>query len=186
MLKIKIILGSTREGRFSEKVGPWIKSLVEESGVTPILLDLRDFPMPFLNDSVSPAHIEGAYKEDTVNTWAQEIAGADGFIVVTPEYNHGYSAVLKNALDNIFKEWNNKPIAFVAYGSMGGARVVEQLRAVAIELLMVPIRNAVHIVAPWNLLNDDDTLKQNALDPYTNSAKEMIDQLVEMTKTMRK
>jgi NAD(P)H-dependent FMN reductase len=79
--------------------------------------------------------------------WAAKISEADGYIIVSPEYNHGYSAVLKNAIDWVFPEWRNKPVGFVGYGNAGGARAIEQLRQVAIELQMVPIRSAVHIPA---------------------------------------
>ena len=87
----------------------------------------------------------GKYANEIVKTWAEKINEGDAFIIVTPEYNHGYPAVLKNALDSIFQEWNKKAVGFVSYGNAGGARSVEQLRQVVIELQMVPIRNAVHI-----------------------------------------
>jgi len=85
------------------------------------------------------------YTNEVARKWTDKIAEADGYIIVTAEYNHGYPAVLKNALDYIFKEWNRKAVGFVGYGGAGGARAIEQLRQVAVELQMVPIRNAVHI-----------------------------------------
>lgn len=145
-ISIKIIAGSTREGRFSDKAAAWIaKELKKHEGVLVDILDLRDFAMPFFNEPVSPAYKEEPYKNEAVARFTAKIAEADGFIAATPEYNHGYPAVLKNALDYVYQEWNNKPIAFVSYGSVSGARSVEQLRLVAIELQMAPIRSEVNI-----------------------------------------
>jgi NAD(P)H-dependent FMN reductase len=106
--------------------------------------------MPFFDEPVSPSMIKEPYANPAVQAWTKKIAEGDAFIIVSPEYNHGYSAVLKNALDYVYKEWNNKPVGFVSYGSVGGARAIEQLRQVAVELQMAPIRNSVHI--PWSLL----------------------------------
>jgi len=145
-LKIKIIIGSTRQNRFSEKPAQWIFEEAKKlEGVEAELLDLRDYPMPFFNDPMSPSMAKGQYSNQVVKKWADKINDGDAFIIVSPEYNHGYSAVLKNAFDVIYPEWNRKPIGFVSYGSALGARAVEQLRQVAIELQMVPIRNAIHI-----------------------------------------
>lgn len=145
-LNIGIIVGSTRPNRFSDKPAEWIHAKAKNSqGMEPELLDLRDWPMPFYNEPMSPMYLEGKYTDEVVKKWVKKIGELDGFIIITPEYNHGYPAVLKNALDFPYAEWNNKPVAFVTYGSVGGARSVEQLRLVAIELQMAPIREAVHI-----------------------------------------
>lgn len=128
-------------------------------------------------EGTSPAQVEGAYGKLEVDKWAGKIAEADGFIFVTPEYNHGYSSALKNNLDYIYKEWNKKPMCIVSYGGTGGARVVEQLRAVAIELQMVPIRNSVNIMNPWNLTEMDGSLKAGALDVYVKTAQNTLTQL---------
>ncbi|MBI3046663.1 MAG: NAD(P)H-dependent oxidoreductase [Candidatus Harrisonbacteria bacterium] len=180
-LKIKIILGSTRQSRFSDKPGAWILAEAsKKEEVSAELLDLRDYPMPFYDDSVSPAMIkDGAYSNEVVKKWAVKIKDADAFIIVTPEYNHGISGVLKNALDSVYAEWNNKPVCFVSYGSVGGARSVEQLRLVTIELQMAPVRNAVHIMGgPWNLLEENGKLKSGAFDPYQKSVEGMLNQLL--------
>jgi NAD(P)H-dependent FMN reductase len=145
-LKIKIIVGSTRQGRFSEKPAQWIHEEAKKlDGVDAELLDLRDYPMPFFESPMSPSMAQGKYENEVVKKWAAKIKEGDAFIIVTPEYNHGYPAVLKNAMDVIYPEWNRKPVGFVAYGSAMGARSVEQLRQVAVELQMAPIRNAIHI-----------------------------------------
>lgn len=145
-IKIKVILGSTRQNRFSEKPAQWIFEEAKKlEGIEAELLDLRDYPMPFFESSMSPSMAQGKYEDETIKKWAEKINDGDAFIIVSPEYNHGYSAVLKNAMDVIYPEWNRKPIGFVSYGSALGARSVEQLRQVAVELQMAPIRHAIHI-----------------------------------------
>jgi NAD(P)H-dependent FMN reductase len=145
-IKIKVIVGSTRQGRFSEKPAQWIYEEAKKlNGVEVELLDLRDYEIPFFESPVSPSMAQGRYENEVVQKWAAKISEGDAFIIVTPEYNHGYPAVLKNAMDVIYHEWNRKPVGFVAYGSAMGARSVEQLRQVAIELQMAPIRHAIHI-----------------------------------------
>ena len=145
-IKIKVIIGSTRQNRFSEKPSNWILEEAKKlEGIEVELLDLRDYAMPFFEDPMSPSMAKGSYSNKVVKKWAEKINEGDAFIIVTPEYNHGYPAVLKNAMDVIYPEWNRKPVGFVSYGGALGARVVEQLRQVAVELQMAPIRNAIHI-----------------------------------------
>lgn len=145
-VKIQIIVGSTREGRFSDKAATWIAGeFKKQEGIAVEALDLRDYDMPFFNEAVSPSFKQEPYKNEAVARFTSKIAEGDAFVIVTPEYNHGTSGVLKNALDWVYQEWNNKPVAFISYGSVGGARAVEQLRLTAIELQMAPIRAAVHI-----------------------------------------
>src|SRR3990172_6837906 len=98
--------------------------------------------MPFFNEPMSPSFKREPYKNEAVARFTKKIAEGDDFVMVTTEYNDGTSSVLKNALDWVYPEWNNKPVAFVSYGSVGGARAVEQLRLNAVELQMAPIRNA--------------------------------------------
>lgn len=146
IIEVRVIAGSTREGRFSGRAADWIaKELVKREGVSAEILDLRDYDMPFFNEAMSPAAKQTPYKNEAVARFTAKVAGGDAFVIVTPEYNHGTSGVLKNAMDWVYQEWNNKPVAFVSYGSVGGARAVEHLRLIAVELQMAPIRNAVHI-----------------------------------------
>jgi NAD(P)H-dependent FMN reductase len=143
---IQIILGTDREGRFSEKAGAWLMDrLGARSDLQVELVDLRDYPLPFYDQTVPPALGHRDYPPE-VARWASKVEEADGYIVVTAEYNHGYPALLKNALDHAFPEFNRKPVAFVGYGNVGGARAIEQLRLVTVELEMAPLRHAVHIL----------------------------------------
>jgi NAD(P)H-dependent FMN reductase len=144
--RIQVIIGSTRPKRFSEKPARYIfDELSKRQDVVCELVDLRDWPLPFYDEPISPASNKGNYANELGKKWAAKVGEADGYIIVTPEYNHGYPAVLKNAIDWVFPEWNGKPVGFVGYGNVGGARAIEQLRQVVIELQMVPIRNAIHI-----------------------------------------
>lgn len=143
---IGIILGSTRQGRFGERPANWIHDIARQrSDMTVELIDLRDYPLPMFDEAASPAWRPPAHAE--AQRWAARLATLDGLIVVTPEYNHGYPGVLKNALDHAYAEFVRKPIGFVGYGGAGASRSIEQLRLVAIELQMAPVRNAVHIGA---------------------------------------
>lgn len=167
MKKIKIILGSTREGRNSDKVTNWFLKAVKELPETDLsfeIVDLKEWNLPFLESPFPPS--TGKYPEGKVTEWAKEIEEADGFVVVTPEYNHGYPAVLKNALDLIYKEWNGKPVAFVSYGAVsGGIRAVEQLRQVAIELRMIPLKDEINIHLIWQAFNESEDLKDESIKP---------------------
>src|SRR5712671_398529 len=147
MTAISVIIGSTRQGRFSEKPAQWIfQRLKNRGGIDAQLLDLRDFPMPFFDQAVPPA-MPGRppYENEIVRKWTAAIGASDGFIFVTPEYNYGPAAVLKNAIDWVYPEWNRKAAAFVSYGGAMGARSVQQLREVSIEVQLAPIRSSVHI-----------------------------------------
>lgn len=152
MIKIQIILGSTRPQRQSEKVGKWILEQISKNPeLDAELIDLRDWPLPFYNEIAGPSGLQGNFSVEIAKKWGEKVKEADGYIIIAPEYNHSYPAVLKNALDYAYSQWNNKPVAFVAYGgTAAGARSVEQLRLVAVELQMAPIREAVHIPNIWS------------------------------------
>lgn len=144
---IQVILGTTRPGRFSDKVGAWLVDRMERrADLTVELLDLRDHPLPIYELDVAPARGGRDYETPAVRRFGERLDRADGYIVVTGEYNHGYSSSLKNALDHVFPELHRKPITFAAYGQVGGARAVEQLRQVVVEMEMAPLRHAVHIL----------------------------------------
>jgi NAD(P)H-dependent FMN reductase len=145
--RIQVILASTRPGRFGEKPAAWLMDrLSKRTDLDAELVDLRDHPLPIFDQPVPPTHTLRDYPNETIARWGRTIDEADGFIVVTPEYNHGYPASLKNTLDFIFPELGRKPITFVGYGNVGGARAIEQLRLVAVEFEMAPLRHAIHIL----------------------------------------
>jgi NAD(P)H-dependent FMN reductase len=146
-LKVGVILASTREGRRGEGYARWIVELVTaHAQLEPELIDLREYRLPNYDYAAMPSVAEKAYADPTARRWVEKIRALDGYVVMTPEYNHGYPGGLKNAMDHASLAWANKPIAFVSYGgTAGGARAVEQLRLVAIELRMVPIRDEVNV-----------------------------------------
>ena len=139
MIEIAIIVGSTRPGRRAEHIAKWVHAIAERRGDARFeLVDIADFNLPFL-DEPAPAMM-GTYTQQHTRSWAARINFFDGFVFVTPEYNHGISASLKNAIDFLYKEWNNKAAGFVGYGAGDGARGVEQLRLVMAELQVATVR----------------------------------------------
>jgi NAD(P)H-dependent FMN reductase len=137
--KIGIILGSTRPGRNGEAVARWVHELAAQRGDAEFeLVDLLDYKLPHLDEEFPPSL--GRYAQPHTQAWAAKIASFDGFVFVTPEYNHSTSGALKNAIDFLYAEWNNKACAFVSYGSVGGTRAVEHLRLIAAELQMADVR----------------------------------------------
>lgn len=139
-------MGSTRQSRFSERPAQYIfEELSKVPEVEAELLDLRDYPMSFYDAAVSPSRGKGKYDDKLVQEWANKIADGDAFVIVTPEYNHGYPAVLKNAIDVLFPEWGRKAVGFISYGSAGGARAIEQLVQVAVEVRLVPIGKSINV-----------------------------------------
>jgi NAD(P)H-dependent FMN reductase len=145
-IKIQIIIGSTRQNRFSEKPANYLfEELKKREDTQAELIDLRDWPLPFYDEPVSVGANKGIYSNPMGAQWAAKIGEGDGYVIVSPEYNHGYTAVLKNALDWVYPEWNKKPVGFVSYGNAGGARAIEQLRQVVVELKMIPMFNSIHI-----------------------------------------
>jgi len=142
MPRIGVILGSTRPNRNGEQVARWVYDIAAQRADAEFeLVDLRDYPLPHLDEPMPPSF--GQYANDHTKEWARKIASFDGFVIVTPEYNHGTSGVLKNAIDYLYAEWNNKAVAFVSYGAVGGARAAEHLRLVAGELQMADVRQQV-------------------------------------------
>ena len=187
MTVISVIIGSTREGRFSEKPARWIlRHLAKRDGVDARLLDLRDFPMPFFDQRVPPsAPGRPPYADEHVKKWTAAIAESDGFVFVTPEYNYGAPAVLKNAIDWVYPEWNRKAAGFVSYGSAMGARSVQQLRETAIELQLAPVRSSVHVPVPtlWAHFKGGDV--DAGLAELEGPAAKLIDDLLWWTAALK-
>ena len=184
-LAIGIVVASVREGRRGEAFGRWIHALVaERPNIRPVLLDLKEWPLPAYGLRDSPMAAERTYAPGTLERrWADQISALDGFVIVTPEYSHGYPGALKNVLDHLYAAWNYKPVGFVSYGGFAaGARAVEQLRLVAIELRMVPIRDEVNLRL-IGLAVDEDAFPSDEL--YLKRATAMIDELLWWTQVMK-
>ncbi|MFD1712935.1 NADPH-dependent FMN reductase [Amnibacterium flavum] len=172
-LRIAVILGSTRPGRNGAAVAEWVlEQAVGREGATYELVDLADFPLPHLDEPVPPSM--GQYTKDHTKAWAEKIAGFDGYVFVTPEYNHSTSGVLKNAIDYLYAEWNNKAAAFVSYGSLSGARAIEHLRGIASELQLAHVRQQVS----FSLATDFENYSVFTPGPqHPASVQTMFDQL---------
>ena len=140
--------------------------------------------MPFFNETETPSYKTKPYTDPAVVKWTAKVAEADGFVIIAPEYNHGYSAVLKNALDYVGSEWNNKAVGFVSYGSAMGARAIEQLRSVVIELGMAPIKNSVHMPFDVIMASSQGTPEAELFTSYDERANGMLDQLISWSKAL--
>jgi NAD(P)H-dependent FMN reductase len=179
-VNVAVIVGSTRPNRFAEAPARWIiERLQEHPGVEARLLDLRDHRLPYFEETVIPAaRGDDQFEHEAVRRWSEAIDGSDAFVIVSPEYNHGYPGVLKNAIDYLYREWNRKPVAFVGYGGVGGARVIQQLRQVAVELQMVPVRTAVHLPLPPLIAHINGGDVREELAKENARADQMLDDLL--------
>ena len=141
-MKIGIVLGSIREGRNNEAVAKWVLDVAKAYSpeVDFELVDLLDYPLPIFNEPASPAYTSDLMAKEQQAPWAEKMDELDGYIFITPEYNHGVSSVLKNALDYVYNELNDKAAGIVSYGSAGGVRAAEQLRTILSEFQVAHVR----------------------------------------------
>ncbi|WP_430593234.1 NADPH-dependent FMN reductase [Humidisolicoccus flavus] len=171
-LRIAVILGSTRPGRNGKSVADWVLEQAAGRDASYELIDLADINLPFLDEPTPPSF--GAYENEHTKQWAAKIAQYDGFIFVSPEYNHSTSGVLKNAIDYLYAEWNNKAAGFVSYGSLGGSRAIEHLRAISAELQIAHVRQQVS----FSLFDDFENFSEFKPGPqYAEQATVLFDQL---------
>ncbi|MFZ0159512.1 MAG: NAD(P)H-dependent oxidoreductase [Kineosporiaceae bacterium] len=180
-LKIAIILGSTRPGRNGKAVADWVHSrAAQRTEADYQLIDLLDHPLPFLDEAMPPAM--GQYAGAHTKAWASTIAPFDGFVFVTPEYNHSTSSALKNAIDYLYREWNNKAAAFVGYGSLGAARAIEHLRAISAELQIADVRQQLS----FSLYTDFEDFSAFKPGPqFEPAAVTMFDQLESWSRALK-
>ena len=174
MLRIGIILGSTRPNRNGEAVARWVLDEARKRGGADYeLVDIAAFDLPLLDEPVPPS--QRKYSKDHTKRWAAKIESFDGFVFVTPEYNHSTSAALKNAIDYLYVEWNNKAAGFVSYGSAGGTRAVEHLRGIMAELQIADVRAQVAL----SLFTDFENFSSFRPQPlHQKSLAAMFEQLI--------
>src|SRR5712671_1367895 len=183
-LKIAIVISTTRAARFGHKPALWVHDIAaQRDDIETEIVDLRDYPMPFFDEVASNAWVPS--QNPVAQRWQKKVAEFDGYIFVTAEYNHGVPAVLKNALDYAYPEWNKKAAGFVGYGSVGGSRAIEHLRLIAAELQLATIRTGVYIqgadfMAVWK---DGKELKD--IGYLQVGVQDMLDQLVWWTKALK-
>lgn len=177
LVKISIIVGSTREGRTSEKVARQIESMASKrTDVAIKVIDLNDFNLPMLYEETAPARRK-EITDPIIQKWSDGIKEQDAFIIVVPEYNAGYPGVLKNALDLLYVEWNDKPVGFVGHsgGPSGASSAVEQLRKVAMALKMMPVATSIAIGNSWKAFDAQGNLVDVTIEQKLN---QMIDQII--------
>jgi len=173
MVRIAVIVGSTRPGRKALDVAQWVMGMTQgRQDASYELVDIQDFKLPLLDEPVPPSM--GQYSQPHTLAWAAKIATFDGFVFVTPEYNHATSGALKNAIDFLYKEWNNKAAGFVGYGSAGGARAIENLRLVMGELMVADVRAQV-MLSLFTDFENFATFKPAA--HHAQSVQAMLDQV---------
>src|SRR5882724_2771534 len=175
MLRIAIIIGSTHPNRNGEAVAKWVYEVAKKRSDAEFeLVDIKDFNLPLLDEPVPP--IMGQYSKPHTKAWAAKIGSFDAYVFVTPEYNHGISGALKNAIDYLYREWNNKAAGFVSYGGAGGARAVEQLRLVMGELMVADVRAQVML----SLFTDFEHFSTFTPDPrHEAEVHTLLDQVID-------
>jgi NAD(P)H-dependent FMN reductase len=181
MIKIGIVLGSTRPNRVGEAVAHWVHELAgKRSDASFELIDIRDYNLPLLDEPIPPS--QGKYSNDHTKRWAAKIDEFDAYVFVTPEYNHSTSGALKNAIDFLYREWNNKAAGFVSYGSAGGVRAVEHLRLIMAELQIADVRAQVTL----SLFTDFENFsKFKPAEMHAKTLGTMLDQLVAWGQAMK-
>lgn len=174
MINVGIIVGSTRPGRNSEAVAKWVYEIAKQRDDAQFeVIDIADYKLPLLDEAMPPAMQQ--YQNEHTKTWAAKIASMDAFVFVTPEYNHAPTGALKNAIDYIYTEWNNKSAGFVGFGSAGGVRAVEQLRQIMAELQIADVRAQVSL----SLFTDFENFSVFKPAPHhTDSVNAMLNQVV--------
>ncbi len=180
--QIALIVGSTRPGRFADQPAGWLQELAQQREDFQLqVLDLRDYPLPFFEEASPPAAVPPS--NVVALEWAKALSRCDGFIFLTPEYNHGPPAVLKNALDCAYKEWGLKPAAFVGYGALGAARSIQVLRLTVVALRMASISKAVHLGAEFSAIRGGKEFSE--FPQLEKAAEAMFDELVLWTQGLR-
>ena len=174
MYNLKIISSTVRPGRKGPLIAAWIAEKAKQHGGFNVeVLDLGEINLPMMNEAHHPSLKK--YEHEHTKKWAAKIAEFDGYIWVTPEYNHSTSAALKNAIDYLYAEWNKKTVGIVSYGTVGGVRAAEHLKQIAGEMQMHDIRNGVYVLAPWAAFDENgDAKPENVLGDIAGFTDELI------------
>ncbi len=174
MINVGIIVGSTRPGRNSIAVAEWVHQIAQQRADAKFeVIDIADYNLPLLDEAMPPAMQQ--YQNEHTKKWAAKIASMDAFVFVTPEYNHAPTGALKNAIDYIYTEWNNKSAGFVGFGSAGGVRAVEQLRQIMAELQLADVRAQVSL----SLFTDFENFSEfKPAANHTKSVNAMLSQVI--------
>jgi len=182
--KIAIIVGSTRPQRFADTAVAWFANIASKYDEAAFeVVDLRDYPLPFFDETAPVAAKPPGH--EVAKKWEAKLAEFDGFVFSVAEYNHGMTAVLKNALDYAYQAWSRKPVAFLGYGGVGGARAVEQVRMVTSQLQMAPLSGGVAITMPEMMAVGKGEKQLSDYDYLNDAAKATLDDLLWWTKALK-
>jgi NAD(P)H-dependent FMN reductase len=183
--RIAIVIGSTRAARFADTPVEWIANIARRHADIEVeVVDLRDFPMPFFDEVASSAWAPS--QNEVAQRWQKKVASFDGFIFTAAEYNHAPTGALKNAIDYASNEWNKKPAGFVGYGAVGGARAIEQLRQIVVELQMAPVKSAVHIAWADYLAVRQGEKKLAEIEHLNQAAQALVNDVAWWAKALKK
>ena len=181
-MKIGIVIGSVRDKRVGEKVGAWVhEQASSRSGAQYELIDLKKFGVPLLTSGTHPMAAKRTYESENTTAWSRAIDACDGFVFVTPEYNHGVPGAFKNAVDVLGPEWMDKTVGFVGYGSVGGVRAVESWRTIVVNFRMHCVRAEVNLLSFFDLVDGGLTLLERRPAELTA----LLDQLEALTALVR-
>lgn len=183
LMKLKVIIASTRPGRKGPIIADWFVDHARNNADFDVeVLDLKKINLPFLDEPMHPK--AGDYRKDHTKAWSRKIEEADAFVVITPEYNFGYPAALKNALDYLHHEWYGKAMGFVSYGGVsGGTRAVQEIKSPVTTLGMMPLTQAVNIPFFWEFINEDGELQPNEIT--VGAADMMLKKLAEWAEALK-
>lgn len=183
-LNIPVILGSVREGRKSEAAAKYLVEKIKAAGHETQLVDFKELPLPFFDSPLLPVQLKGKYPYPNVQKWSEIAYKANGFVIIAPEYNHGYSAVLKNALDWLYLEFDHKPVGLVgaSSGTIAGARAIEQLRPIMENFSMFAIRETIGFAIVQNVFDDSGKLLD---DSYNKKIDGFLQSLIKSAEIMK-
>lgn len=180
-MKIQIILGSTRPGRVGERVAKWVATTAKTIPDFEVeLVDLAGYSLPHFNEAISPRFNPNRQPQGEAARWLQKVAAADGYVIVTPEYNHSIPSVLKNALDFLDFQFVKKPVAIVSYGTVGGARAAEQLKLVLIEVKAAVVPEAIALSGPSTILDEHGTFTDGGAEGASFAKKSLVHTITEL------
>ncbi len=164
-MKVLVLLGSSREGGMGQRVGTWVSNELKKNSELEIdLVRVGDLNLPYFDEAAAIGYLGGNFKHPEGKAWGERVAAADAFVMITPEYNHGIPAVLKNAIDYAWEGWHYKPLSIVSYSMSpyAGTRAAENLRLVSLGVKLLPLYEAVHIGTVHETVNEDGTLAEGA------------------------
>ena len=171
-MKVVVVIGSVRKGRTGEAVAKMVINQLEKTDVDVEVADLKEFNLPLVDQEIIPRAANEKYDNQNVQEWSKTIKAADAYILVTPEYNHGPPASLKNAVDWLYGEWHNKPVAIVSYGAMGGVRAAEQLTLTLLRVKLAPVAE-VAIPGVWSDVKDGVVVNERAEENVVKAVNEL-------------